>query len=227
VIIGVAANAGRTTAQDFSGSVGGDAVTRYNWRGLDFGDAASVQPYLSAKYRGLEGGFWGSYSADLEEIDTWVSYTIARPDRPSLTAIATAYYLPSAGIRLFDFHDAGHPDGPGAHLVEVGASLTGPSRFPLAFSAYVNVHNDPGNNVYLQLDYATSHDEIDMGFFIGATPGSTRNPAAYGSDSFAVINIGVKGTRNLKCGETEIALSTTAIVNPREEIAYLILGLGI
>ena len=222
-----ATSVGPAMAQELSVSVGGDAVTRYNWRGLDFGDAVSVQPYLNAKLNGLEGGFWGSYSADFEEIDTWISYTAAPSSSFSITAIVTDYYLPSSGIRLFNFHDADHPEGPGGHLLELGLAVTGPSRIPLTLSAYVNVHNDPGNNAYLQLECAPSLNEVELGFFVGATPGSAENPAAYGSDEFAVINVGMKGTRKAKFGETEIAVSTAAIVNPREEIAYLILGLGI
>ena len=218
---------GSAAAQGFTAEVGGDAMTRYNWRGLDLGDAASLQPYLRCEYHGLKAGFWGSYSADFEEIDTWASYTFTKPNSISVTAIATDYYLPSAGIRLFNFHGSDHPDGPGAHLVELGLSVSGPSQVPLSLSTYINVHNDSGNNIYLQIDYPVRIGDIDMGLFLGATPGSKENPLAYGSDGFAAINVGVKGTRSVNFGGTDLTLSTAAIVNPRAEVAYLILGLGI
>jgi hypothetical protein len=214
-------------AQGFTAELGGDAVTRYNWRGLDFGDGPSMQPYLRCEFHGFKGGFWGSYSEDFEEIDTWVSYSLTKANSFSVTTIATDYYFPSSGIRLFNFHGSDHPEGPGAHLLEVGAAVSGAPRVPLTLSAYVNVHNDPGNNVYIQLDYPVSLGEIDLGFSVGATAGSMDNPSAYGSDDFAVINIGVKGIRKIKCDETDLAVSTAVIINPRAEIAYLILGLGI
>jgi hypothetical protein len=217
----------RAYGEGVSVAVGGDAVTRYNWRGLDFGNAASIQPYVRCEYEGLKGGFWGSYSSDFEEIDTWVSYTVASTSSLSVTGIVTGYYFPSAGIRLFNFHGADHPDGPGAHLLEAGVSVAGPERVPVTVSGYVNVHNDPGNNVYLQLDYATTQGETALAFSAGAALGSRDNPAAYGTDSFAVINIGAKCSRKLKIGENELSLSTAVIVNPRAEIAYLVLGLGI
>jgi hypothetical protein len=218
---------GSAMAQAFKAELGGEAVTRYNWRGLDLGDAASVQPYLRCEFHGLKSGFWGSYSPDFEEIDTWASYTLANPASVSLTAVATDYYFPSSGIRLFNFRGCNHPKGPGAHLLELGAAVSGPAQLPLTISAYVNVHNDPGNNVYMQLDCPVSVGDVDMGFFVGATTGSKENPAAYGSDDFAVINIGVKVTRNVNFGGTDLTLSTSAIVNPRAEIAYLVLGMGI
>lgn len=220
---------GKTTsaAEGISVQVGTDAVSRYNWRGLDFGDALSIQPYLRGEYQGLKGGFWGSYSSDFEEIDTWVSYTVPAASSVSITGIVTGYYFPSAGVRLFNFHGANHEDGPGAHLLEAGVSVAGPERVPLTVSGYINVHNDPGNNVYVQLDYAATQGETALTFSVGAALGSTENPAAYGTDSFAVINIGAKGMRKLKLGESEFSLSTAVIVNPRAEIAYVVLGIGI
>ncbi len=220
---------GETTsaAERVSVEVGTDAVSRYNWRGLDFGDALSIQPYLRCEYQGLKGGFWGSYSSDFEEIDTWISYTVSSEHSLSVTGIVTGYYFPTAGIRLFNFHGADHPDGPGAHLLEAGVSVSGPARIPLTVSGYVNVHNDPGNNTYVQLDYAATQGATALAFSIGAALGSTKNPAAYGTDGFAVINIGAKGSRKLKLDQSEISLSTAVIVNPRAEVAYLVLGVGI
>lgn len=220
---------GETTsaAEGISVQVGTDAVSRYNWRGLDFGDALSIQPYLRCGYRGFKGGFWGSYSSDFEEIDTWISYTLPTTNSVSITGMVTGYYFPSAGIRLFNFHGADHPDGPGAHLLEAGISVAGPDRVPLSVSGYMNIHNDPGNNAYVQLDYLATQGEMALTFSVGAALGSTENPAAYGTDGFAVINIGAKGTRRLKLGESELSLSTAVIVNPRAEVAYVVLGLGI
>jgi len=227
LLIIVPAIAGHARAQGLIVELGGDAVTRYNWRGLDFGDAASLQPYLRGAFRGFKAGFWGSYSERFNEIDTWVSYTVSGTSSISVTAIATDYYFPGAGIRLFNFHGSDDPEGPGAHVFELGAVVSAPRFVPLSLSGYVNVHNDPGNNVYIQLDYPVTLGELDLGFSVGATPGSKANPSAYGSDDFAVIDIGVKGVRKIRFGETDLAVSTATIINPQAEIAYLIFGLGI
>ena len=41
--------------------LGADLVSRYVWRGTDFGNSASVQPYLSVGFAGVEAGAWASY----------------------------------------------------------------------------------------------------------------------------------------------------------------------
>ena len=66
--------AGPVSAQ--SASIGADIVSRYVWRGLDFGESMSVQPGLTIALGGLEFGAWGSYSisasgAGSNENDLW------------------------------------------------------------------------------------------------------------------------------------------------------------
>ena len=48
--------------QGQTASLGADMVSRYVWRGADFGESMSVQPALTLGFGGLEVGAWGSYS---------------------------------------------------------------------------------------------------------------------------------------------------------------------
>lgn len=225
--------AGDLKADGLKLSAGSDLVSRYNWRGLDFGDAFSVQPALRCEAGGWKAGFWGSYSSEFDEIDTWTSYTISTPTAGSFTGLVTDYYYPSAGIRYFNFNDFDDTTGPGAHLVELGLSWSGPTAFPITLSGYINVHNEAGNCAYFQADYATKVQEIDLGFWIGATTGSKENPVFYGSaerpvDDLQVINLGVKATRKLKLWEeNELPLSVAFILNPQQEVSYLVLGISL
>ena len=41
---------------------GADIVSRYIWRGYDFGNSPAIQPNLFFSLRGLNIGAWGSYS---------------------------------------------------------------------------------------------------------------------------------------------------------------------
>jgi hypothetical protein len=41
---------------------GADVMSRYIWRGIDFGNSPAVQPSLFLSWRGLNVGAWGSYS---------------------------------------------------------------------------------------------------------------------------------------------------------------------
>lgn len=216
------------SAQELNVATGADLVSRYNWRGLDFGDAFSLQPYLRLEYGGLKVGFWGSYSTEYEEVDTWTSYTLSLRNAGNVTAIVTDLYYPHAGIRFFNFNNYDDPKGPGAHTVELGLSYTAPERFPIVISGYINVYNDAGNNAYFQLDYPFRVKDADLGIFLGATSGSTKNPSVYLSDNVEIINVGLKATRKLQINSNlEIPVSATYILNPQQEVSYLIFGLSI
>lgn len=217
---------------DVDVSTGVDLVSRYVWRGADIGNAPSAQPSLSVQYSGFELGVWAAYSlsnqvSETDEIDFWLSYSHELPNSATITLIATDYYYPNAGIRMFNFDNYDATDGPGAHTIEAGLQITGPTSFPLTAAGYVNVYNDAGNNTYFQLDYPVEAPGVSLDFFMGATGGSKDNPGYYGSDNFAVINIGVQATRDVKVSESfSFPLSVSYIVNPREEISYLVFGVS-
>ena len=57
---------------------GADVVSRYIWRGTDFGDAVSAQPWISYSANGFEVGAWSSWAWDdpaANENDLYVSYS--------------------------------------------------------------------------------------------------------------------------------------------------------
>ena len=225
MVTAVAGTKAASAADNLTLNTSSDFVSRYNWRGVDFGDAVAIQPTLALNYKGLNGGFWGSYSSGFKEIDTWVSFSHQIPNSVTLTAIVTDYYFPSNSGDLFNFNNYDDPDGPGAHTIEVGAALTGPEKFPVVVSGYVNVHNDSGNNAYFQVDYPFSVNETGVRLFAGATPGSKDNPGFYGSRDFVFINVGAKLSRQIKFSETfSLPVFGSIVVNPNSEDAFLIFG---
>jgi hypothetical protein len=223
----VAAAAGDSIAVD----AGVDLFNRYVWRGLDIASTPSVQPALSVAYRGFELGAWGAYTlsnqtSGSDEIDFWLSYSHACENGMSAQVLATDYYYPNAGRRLFNFNGYDDPD-PGAHTLELGVSLTGPATFPVTVSGYVNVYNDAGNNTYFQVEYPFHAGETSIGLVCGVAGGSEENPGYYGTDSVNVINIGVSAEREIQVSHIfSVPLSVALIVNPRAEIAYLVTGLS-
>ena len=216
-------------------NTGVDLVNRYIWRGLDIASTPSIQPSLSLTVANLEVGTWGAYTlsnnaSGSDEIDFWVSYSLELERGASIVPIVTDYYFPNAGIDFFNFNnydatiDDTIPD-PGAHTVELGVAVTGPETFPLTVSAFVNVHNDAGNNTYFQADYTLTVQSTDLNFFCGASLGSDENPGYYGTDAFAVINLGVTASRTI--GDPDglaVPLSVSFILNPKAEISYLVVG---
>ena len=43
-------------------SIGADVVSRYVWRGTDYGNAAAVQPFIETNLGPITVGAWGSWS---------------------------------------------------------------------------------------------------------------------------------------------------------------------
>jgi uncharacterized protein (TIGR02001 family) len=214
---------------------GADLVSRYVWRGADFGDSPALQPWLNFNLGGLDAGFWASYATSnnlwlddpFAEIDAYVSYTYQVPNSVSLTGVVTDYYFPSDGPDYFNYDNYDNEDGPGAHVVELGFGITGPESLPLSFFGFVNVHNDEGNNMYFELGYATTVKETDLEFFIGATPGSEDTPGYYGTDDLEVINLGVMASKEVKITEHyNLPLFVSYTLNPEDEQAYLLFGMS-
>jgi len=82
-------------------SIGADLVSRYVWRGLDYGASPSIQPYMEAAIGNFAIGAWGAYTTNLpgvQEVDLYLRYTIM----DMLTIGVTDYFFPDEvlGISL-------------------------------------------------------------------------------------------------------------------------------
>ena len=214
-------------------SLGVDVVSRYIWRGLNAADAPSVQPSIAFGFKGFELGTWGSYSlsnqrTDADEMDFWVGYGSDFGEGGTFGWVLTDYYFPNGGIAFSNFGNYDDADGPGAHLLEIGATLGLPGALPLTFGAYVNVYNDEGHNAYFQVDWPVVVSGTEVNFFVGATPGSDKAPDYYGTDAFSVINLGLTVTRDVPFGDRfSLPLSGTWGLNPKVDIAYLVIGFSL
>jgi hypothetical protein len=177
-------------------------------------------------------GTWGSYSLSNgntagDEIDLYLRYTHEWSTGGSAGLLLTDYYYPNSGKGFSDFHNYDAPTGPGAHLMELGASATLPS-FPLTLAGYVNVFNDAGHNIYVQADYPLTVSGTSLDFFAGATLGSDTNPDYYGTDKFAFLNVGLAATKDVRVSEAfSLPVSVSWSVNPNLNIAYLVVELSL
>src|SRR3989338_6056217 len=76
-------------------TVGADVVSRYVWRGVDFGNSPGFQPAIGYTTGSLSIGTWGSYSfagtgTAFSEHDLWASYSFATPPG-TFTVLFTDY----------------------------------------------------------------------------------------------------------------------------------------
>lgn len=200
-------------------SGGADFVSRYLWRGLDFGNTFSIQPSVALTAGDFEVGFWGSYpftntAAGNEEMDLYLGYSLG-----NFSVLLTDYYFPNSGAKY------GNYDDPGGHTLEVGLSYGGSESFPISVTAFMNVYNDDDNSVYFELGYSTEVSDVAVDLFVGGTPGG--DGAFYGTENFNLINIGVTASKDVKITEDfSLPVFSSYILNPNTEIAYLVFGVS-
>lgn len=196
-----------------------DFVSRYLWRGLDFGNTFSIQPSIALTSGDFEVGFWGSYpftntAGGNEEMDLYLGYTLGH-----FSVLVTDYYFPNSGGKY------GNYDDPGAHTLEVGLSYGGSESFPLSVTAFMNVYNDEDNTVYFELGYSTEVSDVAVDLFVGGTPGG--DGGYYGTTEFNLINIGVTASKDVKITDDfSLPVFSSYVLNPNTEVAYLVFGVS-
>ena len=191
--------------------VGADVVSRYIWRGTDFGESAAVQPALTYTYEGLEIGAWGSYSittdgAGANENDLYASYTYN-----NATLSVTDYYFPAPGVyKMFEFK----PDS-AYNLIEVSGGYRYSSLSLLAaiyISGDLDAAGKKRNSIYVEAAYEFAlPEEVILNVFAGA-----------GNEIYVVNDKGDFGLVNLGCTLSKGMFSTSLIFNVEAETRYLV-----
>ena len=204
-------------------SLGADIVSRYVWRGADFGESLSLQPALTLGFGGLEVGAWGSYSisasgASANENDLWATYTMEASRGASLSLGVTDYYFPAPGSQGFSYTDA--------HTLELSVSVTGPESFPISIYGGVMTRNDPNNSVYLEASLpVAAGGDVDLGLVAGMVAGASD---FYKTKGAAVVNLGLSATKALAITDSFAPpVSVSYILNPDQDRAYLVFGMSV
>ena len=193
-----------------------DIMSRYVWRGADFGNSPSFQPGMTYTSGGLEIGTWAAVATtgdpDGYEIDWYASYTF-ETGAGDVSLMLTDYTFPIPGTGSYFTSDA--------HYLEAAAAFSGIAGLPLSAFAGIFLTNDDDNSVYLELSY----DSEPVGFFIGMTPAKSD---MYGTSKAGIINTGINAGKTLKISESfEIGLSTSVILNPYSEDLFFLVGFSL
>ena len=188
---------------------GSDVVSRYIWRGWDFGNAVSVQPWMAYASGGFEVGAWSSWAIDApgaNENDLYISYSTE-----SFGLTVTDYYFPGGpdaegSYGFFDYD----PDM-GAHIIEVLGSV-GVDAFSAA--AGVNVLGDDDNSIWLEAGYEiVSTEDISAGLTAGLGNG------LYTLDGdFMLTQLGLTASKDI--------FFASYIINPDQEVSWLFFGVS-
>lgn len=215
---------------------GADVVSRYVWRGTDFGNSPAIQPSLEMGYGGFALGAWGSYTtnnANFQEVDLYASYTY----KEMLTLMVTDYFFPDGTVaknRYFNYNT-----NETGHIFEGSLSFNGTEKLPLSLLLAVNfagadartVDNDLQYSTYLELGYSTTAGETDLDFFLGGTP--TKPDKEKGETGFygpyeGIVNIGVTATKEVQITEKfALPVNVSLITNPQQENIFLVFGISL
>ena len=200
-----------------------DFVSQYIWRGQDLG-SVSVQPTLGVSYAGLSLTAWGSVGLsepdDTKEFDLTLSYQTG-----GFHVGVTDYWFstgqdPRNRYFKYDAHATNH----------VFEANIGYDFGPLAFQWFTNFTGNDGVTKSGKRAYS-SYAEVCAPFrlasfewnaTVGVVPYAT---SFYGADGFAVTNLSLKATKDIKVTDGfTIPVFGQVVANPCSQKAYLVFG---
>ncbi|MCH8903957.1 MAG: hypothetical protein IIA45_08595 [Bacteroidetes bacterium] len=232
---------------------GTDMVSRYVWRGTQFGGASpNVQPYVEAAFGNFVFGSWGAYSlggfSPFQELDFYAAFSLM-DDMVSITA--TDYYFPDESV---DYQYFVYDELITGHLFELSASFNGTDKIPLSVLIATNLFGADAIRIsddsttsflrdgiqystYLELGYSTICSNLDLDVFLGvnltnpreadASTGYPGETGFYGS-KMGVVNIGITVSKELKISNTfSLPVMASVITNPQSQKIFMVFGFSL
>lgn len=220
----------QANAQDeptFKFNAGADIMSRYIWRGLDYGASPSIQPTLSISGAGFELGYWGAISTlgTYSEVDLYAKYNIA-----GFSIMATDYFFPTDLVpatksqKYFNWEKETT-----GHLVEGAVQYKNPEVMPFSLLAGVFVYGaadlkaDGNQNYssYFEVTYSGKLAGNDFDIFMGGTP----DTGLYGT-SAGIVNTGITVYRGIKITDNfTLPVKASVITNPQASNIHFVLGI--
>ena len=229
---------------------GVDLVSRFIWRGYDYGNSPAIQPNFSFSVAGFKIGAWGSYGVSnfeqsindsttvnmghYAEFDLFMAYTFKW-----FTLGITDYFVPNplspnTGNKYFNYNKYTT-----THTFEACLSFDGTEKVPLQLfvgtlfygedlakdaSGKYTERSKNNYSTYLEASYLFTLKKIgiDIKPFIGGIP--------FGSDwygnSAGIVNVGFTASKSIKItSDFSIPVFTSVVTNPQAQSVFLVFGL--
>lgn len=234
-------------------NLGADIMSRYIWRGYDFGNSPAIQPNIYFSWRGLNIGAWGSYSfapyhamlndttevnmGTYTELDMYLSYTLKW-----FTLTFFDYFVPNGldpdytEAKVFQYFNYNNKTT--GHTFEVSLTFNGPEKFPLKVFVGTLVYgndkakdtlgfyaNPDKNNysTYIELAYPVTFRKIDLNFFAGGTP---FGGSWYGPKA-GFTNVGITAKKAIPITKSySLPIQASLIANPEASKLFLVFGIS-
>ena len=218
----IMAGATAMTAQDeVEATVSADVVNQYIWRGTKCGEL-SIQPTLGVAYKGLSLSAWGSTELSnwggSKEFDLTLAYSTG-----GFNIGITDYWFDGGSTKYFKYE--AHST---AHIFE---GNIGYDFGPLAIQWYTNFagsdykgDGDRAYSSYVELNAPFKLGGLDWNATVGAVP-FEDNGVYGGCDKFAVTNLTLKASKELKITDTfSVPVFAQVTGNPHDQKAYFVCG---
>lgn len=231
-----------TKSSNLNLNIGADLVSRYVWRGTDFGRSPSIQPSIELQVGSFAIGYWGAFStsqlvsgsfASTQETDLYLSYTFK--DVVSLTL--TDYFFPNDTLinnKYYEFNE-----NKTGHLVEAAISFNGTDKIPFTLLVATNIwgadkrkaNGKKFYSTYVELGYSTTIlENIALNSFVGfnvIAPDLDKGESGFYGDYMGVVNLGITGSKEIKVSDSfSIPVSVSVITNPQTENLFMVLGIS-
>lgn len=194
-----------------------DLMSRYIWRGQEYGQAPSIQPAMSATWKNFTIGAWGAYKltgAGGQETDFYLSKTVGH-----LTFAIWDYwsFCDTTSTDFFNYNQKNT-----AHLLEAQILVSGGEKIPFnLLGSYLFYGADPSKSIYLELQYQHSVGSTELQFFSGFQ----AKGEYYGHNS-TFVNLGCTMIKTIEATDRwSLPVSLSVIVNPSQKSAYLVAGI--
>lgn len=186
--------------------VGADLVSRYVWRGTDFGNSPAIQPALTFNYGSFSLGAWGSYSTNTntgaDEGDLFASYSLST----GTELLVTDYFFPATGVDYFDYDN---------HFLELGVTQGIKDFYIAGYYMAINGTDD--------LYFEGGFEKGNVTVFLGA------GNEAYTPDDegkFNICNVGITLSKGIRFSqEYSLPLFGSVIYNPSAKGIHMVVGL--
>lgn len=225
----------KETKSPISINIGGDVVSRYIFRGVEFGPnppTPQVQPHFALTYdMGNAGslifGGWASYGIynEFSENDLSLKYSIPVSGAGTFALTLMDLTFPYLGASINNFEG----DGNGAHFIALNFDYSGPAKFPVTFQVSSLVHNDfpEHKSLYLEVGYNFPISDVDARVVCGAAQGKSKWNSIK-TDKFEFDNIGINFTKKLKISEDySLPVGVAYILNWHLKQSFLVLKISV
>jgi hypothetical protein len=234
--------------------ISADLVSRYIWRGAQYGGSSpNIQPDIALNVGNMSLGSWSSYSLGgtnfVQEFDIYLSYTFLNE---MFSVTVTDYFFPNDTV---DYNYYDYKKNQTGHVFEGMLSFNGTEKVPLSAFVAVNffgadaarLGDNPSNSdfnqwtgiqysTYAEIDYSTTIKKVDFKAFLGMNFTKPK-PAdsltgfigeiGYYGDKIGVVNVGITASKGIPITDKyQLPISVSLITNPQSKKIFAVFAIS-